>query len=147
MLKGCSKMCRPRKAKNQLSTINTPRITGGISFSGIALPFTGCAQVRFLLACQPCNCYLLPINGLSFYRLPLEGKLSSTARLMRCLLYNLSVYTLPPHPSFATQNPPSPPTGEGFSTICIGIKDFIFQQTFTFHSTSEFVFCSSVNLY
>ena len=24
---------------------------------------TGCAQVRFLLACQPCNCYLLPING------------------------------------------------------------------------------------
>ena len=24
---------------------------------------TGCAQVRFLLACQPCNCYLLPIIG------------------------------------------------------------------------------------
>ena len=25
---------------------------------------TGCAQVRFLLACQPCKEYLLPVNGL-----------------------------------------------------------------------------------
>ena len=36
---------------------------GGISFSGKALTITGNAQVRFRLACQPCNCYLLPING------------------------------------------------------------------------------------
>ena len=35
----------------------------GISFSGITLNFTGCAQVRFLLACQPCIGYLLPVNG------------------------------------------------------------------------------------
>ena len=26
---------------------------------------TGYAQVRLLLTCQPCNCYLLPVNGLS----------------------------------------------------------------------------------
>ena len=37
--------------------------TRGISFSGITLNFTGCAQVRFLLACQPCIAYLLPVNG------------------------------------------------------------------------------------
>ena len=30
-----------------------PAIAGGISVSGIALTFTGNAQVRFLLACQP----------------------------------------------------------------------------------------------
>ena len=41
-----------------------PRVeTRGISFSGITLNFTGCAQVRFLLACQPCIGYLLPVNG------------------------------------------------------------------------------------
>ena len=39
------------------------RTGGGISFSGIALNTTGDAQVRFRLACNPCNCYLLPING------------------------------------------------------------------------------------
>ena len=38
-------------------------IAGGISFSGIALYDTGCAQVRFLLACQPRTDYLLPVNG------------------------------------------------------------------------------------
>ena len=40
----------------------TPQ-TGGISFSGKTLNVTGHAQVRFRLACQPCNCYLLPVNG------------------------------------------------------------------------------------
>ena len=38
--------------------------TGGISFSGKTLNVTGDAQVRFGLACQPRNCYLLPVNGL-----------------------------------------------------------------------------------
>ena len=36
---------------------------GGISFSGKTLNVTGDAQVRLRLACQPCNCYLLPVNG------------------------------------------------------------------------------------
>ena len=36
---------------------------GGISVSGKTLNVTGDAQVRFRLACQPCNFYLLPING------------------------------------------------------------------------------------
>ena len=35
----------------------------GFLFSGIALIIAGCAQVRFLLHCQPCNGYLLPVNG------------------------------------------------------------------------------------
>ena len=35
------------------AAINTPRKAGGISVSGIALSFTGYAQVRFWLACQP----------------------------------------------------------------------------------------------
>ena len=28
-----------------------------------AANITGYAQVRRVLACQPCNCYLLPVNG------------------------------------------------------------------------------------
>ena len=36
---------------------------GGISFSGIALIVTGCAQVRKILTCQSRICYLLPVNG------------------------------------------------------------------------------------
>ena len=43
--------------------INIPRVAGGISASGIALPITGEAQVRFKLACQPCKEYLLPVGG------------------------------------------------------------------------------------
>ena len=43
---------------------NPPVKRGGIAFSGIALTVTGDAGVRFRLACQPCNCYLLPVNGL-----------------------------------------------------------------------------------
>ena len=34
---------------------------------------TGYAHVRFLLPAGRANCFLLPINGLSFCRLPLEG--------------------------------------------------------------------------
>ena len=39
-----------------------PRKRGDFSF-GYSPNTTDCAQVRFLLACQPCNCYLLPVNG------------------------------------------------------------------------------------
>ena len=35
----------------------------GRSFSGIALPSTGWEPPLFSLACQPCICYFLPING------------------------------------------------------------------------------------
>ena len=41
--------CRRRYKKR------SPPYNGGISFSGIAL--------IFLLACRPCICYLLPVNG------------------------------------------------------------------------------------
>ena len=37
---------------------------GGISVSGIALNVTGYAQVRFVLACQPCKGLQAPVNGL-----------------------------------------------------------------------------------
>ena len=41
-----------------------------------------------------------------FCRLPLEGKLSSKARLMRCLLQLVNTISFPPHPScFATHLP------------------------------------------
>ena len=43
---------------------NPPRITGGDFSFGHSPNNTGCAQVRLLLACQPRNCYLLPVNGL-----------------------------------------------------------------------------------
>ena len=45
-------------------TIKIPRQTEGISVSAKTLNVTGDSQVRFRLACQLCNCYLLPVNGL-----------------------------------------------------------------------------------
>ena len=45
---------------------------------------TGDAQVRFRLACQPCNHYLLPINGLIFAGFPSRGRLSNKF----CLCYS-----------------------------------------------------------
>ena len=43
--------------------INIPPYNGGYFSFGHSPNITGCAQVRFRLACQPRNCYLLPING------------------------------------------------------------------------------------
>ena len=83
------------------------------SFSGIALNNTGNAQVRFRLACQPCNCYLLPINGFSLCSLPLEGKLSSICETDEVFINASDNLDFPPLPSFALRNPPSP-QGEGF---------------------------------
>ena len=58
------KSLRIGRAKTSQTANKNPRVeTRGISFSGITLNFTGCAQVRFLLACQPCIGYLLPVNG------------------------------------------------------------------------------------
>ena len=37
-------------------------IYGGISFLGVALILPTTRHVRFLLVCQPCNDYLLPVN-------------------------------------------------------------------------------------
>ena len=45
----------------------------GVAFSGIALTVTCDAQVRFGLSWQPCNCYLLPVNGLG-KKLPPRGR-------------------------------------------------------------------------
>ncbi len=44
---------------------NIPRETGGYFSFGHSPNNTGCAQVRCILACQPCNCYSLPVNGRS----------------------------------------------------------------------------------
>ena len=46
-----------------VKTINIPPYNGGYFSFGQSPKDTGGAQVRFLLACQPCNCYLLPVNG------------------------------------------------------------------------------------
>ena len=43
--------------------INIPPHSGGYFCFGHSPNSTGGAQVRFLLACQPCNSYLLPVNG------------------------------------------------------------------------------------
>ena len=47
------------------------RETNKFSF-GHSPNITACAQVRCVLACQPCKHYLLPVNGFNF-SLPLEG--------------------------------------------------------------------------
>ena len=41
-----------------------PPYNGGYFIFGHSPNTTGCAQVRFGLACQPCKEYLLPVNGL-----------------------------------------------------------------------------------
>ena len=52
-------------------TINIPPSHSGGYFSfGHSPNHTGCAQVRFILACQPCTNCLLPVNGSSL-RTPL----------------------------------------------------------------------------
>jgi len=57
-------------------SLKIPGKNGGISFSGKTLNVTGDAQVRFRLACQPCNCYLLPVNGVKNKRaLPPTGEI------------------------------------------------------------------------
>ena len=48
---------------------------GGIYFRTTAVD----AQVHFLLVCQICNCYLLPVNGFS-KKPPCGGRLSSVSR-------------------------------------------------------------------
>ena len=40
-----------------------PPYNGGYFIIGHSPNTTGNAQVRLLLACQPCICYLLPVNG------------------------------------------------------------------------------------
>ena len=56
--------------------INIPPHSGGYFIFGHSPNITGCAQVRFLLACQPCICYLLPVNGFPFFRSPLSNTFS-----------------------------------------------------------------------
>ena len=46
-----------------LTQINIPPHSGGYFSFGHSPNITGCAQVRFLLACQPCISYLPPVNG------------------------------------------------------------------------------------
>ena len=42
---------------------NLHQPNGGYFSFGHSPNITGCAQVRFRLACKPCNDYLLPANG------------------------------------------------------------------------------------
>ena len=42
--------------------INIPPWNGGDFSFGHSPNTTGCAQVRFLLACQPCNYYVNPLK-------------------------------------------------------------------------------------
>ena len=53
------------RVKNPLLTakINIHPRSGWYFIFGHSPKTTGGAQVRFSLACQPCNCYLLPVNG------------------------------------------------------------------------------------
>ena len=44
-------------------SINIPPLSGGYFSFGHSPNITGCTQVRFLWACQPCMGYLLPVNG------------------------------------------------------------------------------------
>ena len=39
-----------------------PAYASGISLLGIGLNTTGGVQMRFRLACQPCNCYVHPLE-------------------------------------------------------------------------------------
>ena len=58
---------RDRKFKSYHSDqINIPRKTGDFSF-GHSPDTTGCAQVRFLLAVQPCNCYIIHLYFVCFF--------------------------------------------------------------------------------
>ena len=56
--------------------INIPPHSGGYFIFGHSPNITGCAQVRFSLACQPCICYLPPVNGFPFCRSPLSNTFS-----------------------------------------------------------------------
>ena len=47
----------------KITVLRSPVYSGGYFFFGHSPNITGCAQVRLLLACQPCICYLLPVNG------------------------------------------------------------------------------------
>ena len=74
-------------------------------------------------------------------RLPLEGKLSSKARLMRCsrlrhyFYFDGFLQNPTPHPSFATQNPPSP-QGEGYGSA--NHKKASLRRSVTFDSHTHF---------
>ena len=54
---------KPSERKAPRNRINIPPYNGGYFIFGHSPNTTGCAQVRLLLACQPCNCCLLPVNG------------------------------------------------------------------------------------
>ena len=54
---------RSASEANRIATINIPPHSGGYFSFGHSPNNTGGAQVRFLLACQPCTDYLLPVNG------------------------------------------------------------------------------------
>ena len=54
--------------------INIPPHSGGYFSFGRSPNTTGCAQVRFRLACQPCNIYLPPINGFRDVSSPPSGR-------------------------------------------------------------------------
>ena len=56
------------------STINIPPHSGGYFIFGRSPNTTGCAQVRFRLACQPCIGYLLPVNGFRDVSSPPSGR-------------------------------------------------------------------------
>jgi len=72
-----TQVCNVRKLLAQISTpLRSAQNDAGVGYtikihphSGWYFSFghspntTGCAQVRLLLACQPCNDYLLPVNG------------------------------------------------------------------------------------
>ena len=60
-----------------MTEINIPPHSGGYFLFGHSPNTTGCAQVRCLLACQPCKDYLLPVNGLSFFKPPSEREVPS----------------------------------------------------------------------
>ena len=133
-LQKCAVKCAYLKCGtiNSECEINIPPYNGG-SFSGIALILPATHKCVFYWPASHANCYLLPINGLLFCRLPLEGKLSSKARLMRCLFSLVHSVTFPPHPCFATQNTPSP-QGEGFFS-----KRFVLYFHFENQSSSSII--------
>ena len=65
-------LCIFNKNQDFLYLIKIPPYNGGYFSFGHSPNTTGYAQVRILLACQPRNCYLLPVNGFAI-SLPAEG--------------------------------------------------------------------------
>ena len=62
-LTGNSLFWTTRLSRGFRFTIKIHPLSGWYFSFGHSHNTAACAQVRFLLACQPCNCYLIPANG------------------------------------------------------------------------------------